>query len=82
MKYSFGVVQLSIALLAVIALLSVNNVQAAIDAYLKVGDIKGESEASNKANDRAGETSSDKEQTRFATDRISEIADRLSDREG
>jgi hypothetical protein len=77
MKYSFGVTQLSIALLALIALLSVNNVQAAIDGYLKVGDINGESEASDKANDRAGETSSDKEQTRFAQERIGEIADKL-----
>lgn len=70
-------VNLSIALWAAIAVLSVNDVYAApIDAFLKLPGIELGSE---KANDIAGETATRNEHTEFARERISEIADRLSD---
>jgi hypothetical protein len=69
---------ISIVLLAAVTVLAVNDAYAP-DAYIKLGEIKGEAKGSEKANDIAGDTSTRNEHTEFARDKISETADRLSD---
>jgi hypothetical protein len=84
MKTSYAVsgtlITCALFLVILATVLSVNDARAPTDAYLKVGEINGEAKGSEKANDIAGETSTSKEQTTSARERIRDIADNLGSR--